>query len=633
MYNCVNNTSSHLQMSASPSKKTFVCAICSASFAHSSGLRRHRLKQHPGQSPVTNDTKKCGECGEKFSNMQKLCAHVKDVHNFDANIEKYTFPNKAEYEEWRKCVERKGCFQFVNRGSSSHGEGGIYLFCHRSGCYRPKGSNLRAPKSNVTNRIGYDFSAFAAVKFSAGRVEVTACLDHYGHDKCGDFETDVFMSDDAPAYFNAWSTVFPSNRTRKLLFIWHVLKNWNKNIKEKVTSKEDQAYFYMRAYLLAHERSQEQFKDDLNLLLIMAHKLQPAFYDYFNDYYCNPSRILQWALWARSDSIVNTNMYLERFHRTLKYKYLNKKRINYNFSLNIPVDSIGNVLSSFVHLPHVSHRKGMAIRAEDVLKKDEGWEVSVIPSHACKHIHAVHTFAQEQEASLVPATIPSTVNFTGMEIDMNFNFQSESDLSPLAPNSTDGHKLLRARLLKVADSLNFLSDDEVNALGMQIVDAKTKIACCNSQQEFPSQSIIPNKRRYSKHCSGFYIILTAGLRAERTDCTNRKSIQNYVDNKYIQEPRKRWCYVTTEVTYEQIFNLSAFECIRARSVSAHTAPEITNTKEKMKSESKKEESILDKLGTIGRRKPKREFSEEEEIEKVENEGKEAIDSSGLNSCD
>uniref|UniRef100_A0A915IK33 Uncharacterized protein n=1 Tax=Romanomermis culicivorax TaxID=13658 RepID=A0A915IK33_ROMCU len=78
--------------------------------------------------------------------MQKLCAHVKDVHNFDANIEKYTFPNKAEYEEWRKCVERKGCFQFVNPGSSSHGEGGIYLFCHCSGCYRPRGSNLQAPK-------------------------------------------------------------------------------------------------------------------------------------------------------------------------------------------------------------------------------------------------------------------------------------------------------------------------------------------------------------------------------------------------------------------------------------------------------------------------------------------------------
>uniref|UniRef100_A0A915HTC1 C2H2-type domain-containing protein n=1 Tax=Romanomermis culicivorax TaxID=13658 RepID=A0A915HTC1_ROMCU len=132
-------------MSASPSKKTFVCAICSASFAHSSGLRRHRLKQHPSQSPATNDTKKCGECGEKFCNMQKLCAQFKNVHNFDANIEKYTFTNKAEYEEWRKCVEQKGCFQFVNHGSSSRVEGGIYLFCHHSGCYRPRGSNLRAP--------------------------------------------------------------------------------------------------------------------------------------------------------------------------------------------------------------------------------------------------------------------------------------------------------------------------------------------------------------------------------------------------------------------------------------------------------------------------------------------------------
>uniref|UniRef100_A0A915J8V8 Uncharacterized protein n=1 Tax=Romanomermis culicivorax TaxID=13658 RepID=A0A915J8V8_ROMCU len=42
---------------------------------------------------------------------------------------------------------------------------------------------MKAPKQNVTNRIGFDCSAFAVVKFEkGGSVEVTACVDHYGHD-------------------------------------------------------------------------------------------------------------------------------------------------------------------------------------------------------------------------------------------------------------------------------------------------------------------------------------------------------------------------------------------------------------------------------------------------------------------
>lgn len=43
---------------------------------------------------------------------------------------------------------------------------------------------------------------------------------------------------------------------------------------------------------------------------------------------------------------------------------------------------------------------------------------------------------------------------------------------------------------------------------------------------------------------------------------------------------------------------------------------------------KKDESLLDKLGTIGRSKKKQPENEEEEVGKVEYEGREAIDSSG-----
>jgi hypothetical protein len=34
------------------------------------------------------------------------------------------------------------------------------------------------------------------------------------------------MTDDDPKYFNGWMNVM-GNKPRKLLFTWHVIKNWN----------------------------------------------------------------------------------------------------------------------------------------------------------------------------------------------------------------------------------------------------------------------------------------------------------------------------------------------------------------------------------------------------------------------
>lgn len=49
--------------------------------------------------------------------------------------------------------------------------------------------------------------------------------------RLGDFETDYFMSDDAPAFFKAWASVFNVSKTQKLLCQWHVKKNWINNVK------------------------------------------------------------------------------------------------------------------------------------------------------------------------------------------------------------------------------------------------------------------------------------------------------------------------------------------------------------------------------------------------------------------
>ncbi len=47
------------------------------------------------------------------------------------------------------------------------------------------------------------------------------------------------------------------------------------------------------------------------------------FYTYFNQYYCN--RLEQWASCYRVKTTVNTNMFLEAFHRVVKIVYLHHK--------------------------------------------------------------------------------------------------------------------------------------------------------------------------------------------------------------------------------------------------------------------------------------------------------------------
>ena len=50
---------------------------------------------------------------------------------------------------------------------------------------------------------------------------------------------------------------------------------------------------------------------------------EKRFCKYFKEHYCN--RLDQWASYFRRGSVVNTNMFLESFHRTLKVVYLQQK--------------------------------------------------------------------------------------------------------------------------------------------------------------------------------------------------------------------------------------------------------------------------------------------------------------------
>lgn len=138
-------------------------------------------------------------------------------------------------------------------------------------------------------------------------------------EKVGNIETKWFMSDDADQYYNAWIAVFGSKVTKKLLCAWHVDRSWRHGVRDHISGKEDQIDIYHHLRTLLAEREESKFRLLLQEFLTYTSSKHPNFYKYFNNEYC--SRLQQRASCFRTHTTVNTNMFLEAFHRTLKVVY------------------------------------------------------------------------------------------------------------------------------------------------------------------------------------------------------------------------------------------------------------------------------------------------------------------------
>ena len=141
--------------------------------------------------------------------------------------------------------------------------------------------------------------------------------------RTGHLQPRWFMSDDAPQYFNAWRGVFETKRTTKLLCAWHVDRAWRTALNEHVTSKTSRLKIYHQLRMLLMENEETTFRVLLQQFISFLDSAEKKFRKYFKDHYCN--RLGQWASHFRAGSIVNTNMFLETFHRTLKVVYLQQK--------------------------------------------------------------------------------------------------------------------------------------------------------------------------------------------------------------------------------------------------------------------------------------------------------------------
>lgn len=160
-------------------------------------------------------------------------------------------------------------------------------------------------------------------------------------ERTGNINTKVFMSDDDPAFYNAWCNVM-GNAEHKLLCSWHVDHSWRKQIQTKIKgSFEKKTYVYKTLKILQHETNVEDFE---NMLAGISDELRDdndtkEFYHYFQCNYLN--RVEQWAYCHRNLCGINTNMYLESIHKTIKYFYLNGRK-------NKRMDQCINALLKFI---------------------------------------------------------------------------------------------------------------------------------------------------------------------------------------------------------------------------------------------------------------------------------------------
>jgi len=137
-------------------------------------------------------------------------------------------------------------------------------------------------------------------------------------------EVGVLMTDDAPVFKNAWSEVM-GPPAKFLLCSWHVDRAWQgkiKQIKNENTRKE----VYRELKLITSQLEEDKFEEMFNIFLkkVLEDVDTSGFGRYLQSYYNN--RKEQWAQTYRTNTFINTNMYLEAFHKQFKYFYQDGKK-------------------------------------------------------------------------------------------------------------------------------------------------------------------------------------------------------------------------------------------------------------------------------------------------------------------
>ena len=242
----------------------------------------------------------------------------------------------------------------------------------------------------VTILVMDEFSEGIPAAWMISNREDTNTLQHFFEalkKKVGDVKVEVFMSDDASQYYNAWVSVF-SGHPKKLLCRWHVDRAWREALNSMIQSQEKRANVYHHMCVVMENTSIHTFTAQMQMFVswLLEDPNLVHFCQYLQANYCN--RPEQWAPCYRVGTPVNTNMAIEAFHRTLKVVYFNYKQ-------NRRVDSLLSILlriardKVYEHLIKLEKGKS-SYRVSEINKRHQSAEgIHCIPQQKAENVWTV----------------------------------------------------------------------------------------------------------------------------------------------------------------------------------------------------------------------------------------------------
>ncbi|XP_050507538.1 uncharacterized protein LOC126885154 [Diabrotica virgifera virgifera] len=206
--------------------------------------------------------------------------------------------------------------------------------------------------------------------------------------KVGVIKTEIFMSDDAPEFYNAWINIMKVP-THRLLCIWHVDRNWRKNLQKVNGDQATKGMVYKCLRMVMESTDVNKFHMLLNSVLheLLSDDVTRLFGEYFQEYYSHRPQL--WAYCYRKGVGINTNMYLESMHKTLKHVYLEGKKVRrldrcISALMKLVRDKLFDRLTKNIKGKQTykikqildRHRKGLIISSENITVVDDNtWYV------------------------------------------------------------------------------------------------------------------------------------------------------------------------------------------------------------------------------------------------------------------
>ncbi|KAK3909793.1 Zinc finger transcription factor family protein 17, partial [Frankliniella fusca] len=190
-----------------------------------------------------------------------------------------------------------------------------------------------------TNAYDFQLTTLGSVDSAGVGVPVAYCIsNHVSEDFMKQFfrilkdnikknmpSTNVFMSDMANEFYNAWEEVFGESEN-VFYCAWHVDKRWREKTKEKVKGLSKQAEVYRALITLRNILDKEWFEIcvlGFRSMLEEDTDTRP-FLEYIDKYIkCKE----KWAYCYRGGLGLNTNMFMESMFKKLKYSYMKGKKL------------------------------------------------------------------------------------------------------------------------------------------------------------------------------------------------------------------------------------------------------------------------------------------------------------------